>query len=128
MGVDELGRVEVVGQRDGEQVDARGAGLGRHGGVDELQSAIGGSLTCGIAVEQIHDAFARVTRQHADMRTRERRAQGGDRVADAGLVHGDDIGVALRDHRHARRRHGGFRLVKRIEHAALVEQRRFLGC
>ena len=95
MGVDELGRVEVVGQRDGEQVDARGAGLGRHGGVDELQGAIGGSLARGVAVEQVHDAFARMTREHADMRAGERRSQRGDRVADAGLVHGDDVGVAL---------------------------------
>ena len=102
MGVDELGGVEVIGQRHGEQVDAGDAGLGRHGGVDKLQGAIGGALTCGVAVEQVHDAVAGMTRQHADVRARERRSQSGDRIADAGLVHGDDVGVALRHHGHAR--------------------------
>ena len=125
--VDELGGIEVIGQRDGEQVDAGGAGLGRHGRVDELQGSIRGALTRGVAIEQIHDAVAGMTREHADVRAGESRSQGGDRIADAGLVHGDDVGVALRYHGNARGRHGRLRLVERIEHAALVEQRRFLA-
>ena len=47
----EVGRVEVVRQRDGSQLDAALARLGRHGVVDERERPIGGALACLVAVE-----------------------------------------------------------------------------
>ena len=47
----EVGRVEVVRQRDGSQLDAALARLGRHGVVDERERPVGGALDCLVAVE-----------------------------------------------------------------------------
>ena len=47
----EVGRVEVVRQRDGSQLDAALARLGRHGVVDERERPVGGALACLVAVE-----------------------------------------------------------------------------
>ncbi len=114
-------RVEVVGQGDGGKLDARMARLGRHGRIDELKRTIGRPLPSRVAVEQVYDAVARVTRKHADMLARERGAQGCHGVGDAALVHGDDVGVPFAHHRHAGGGHGGLRPVEREQHAPLVE-------
>ena len=120
-------RVEVIGQRHGGKLDARMPGFGGHRRIDELQRAIGSALACGIAIEQVNDAVARMAREHADMLARERGAQCSHDVFDAVLVHGDDVGVALANDRRPRRGHRRLRLVEREQHAPFMEQRRLLG-
>ena len=122
----EVGRVEVVRQRDGSQLDAALARLGRHGVVDERERPVGGALARLVAVEEVHDRMLRMARQQADMAHGERGAQRGHRIPHARLVQRDDVGVALHHHGYAGRGHGRFRLVHTVEHLRLVEQRSLL--
>ena len=68
-----------------------------------------------------------MAREHPDVPHGERRAEGGHRVFDTRLMQGDHIGVALHHDGHARRGHGGLRVVEPVEHLGLVEQRRLAG-
>ena len=71
-----------------------------------------------------HDLLRRVARQERHLARRERRAQAGDHVVEAGLVGHERVRVALHDHRDPGLADGGLRAVQRVERPALVEQRR----
>ena len=62
-----IGWVEVIGKRDGAQVNLLAACFGEHAFVTESRRAIGCALTSLVAVKQIHDLVLGMPRQHANM-------------------------------------------------------------
>lgn len=117
----------VIGNGSGEEIDAHDARFWGHARVDELERAIGCTLACCIAIEEVDDLGFRVVRENSDMLARERSAQRCHRIGEARLVKRDHIGVAFDDKGHTRGSHRGLRLVKAVEHFGLVEERRFTG-
>ena len=57
----------------------------------------------------------------------QRRSQRCHRIVNARAVKRYDVGIAFHHNGIARSSHGGFRLVKAVEHRGFMEQRRFLG-
>ena len=113
VGGEKLHGVLVVGKHDAQK--------GARGLVDELHRALGGPLTCGVAVEHADDLRDALALHQLDVVQPKGRAQGGHRVGVARLVHGDDIGVALAHNSHAGRGHGLFGAVIRKQVLALVK-------
>lgn len=96
MRTEELRRVVAIGKHHDAQVDRITTTLDRRLPVDEFARAIRRLLARGITVEEIDNARGEAA-DELDMLGRERRAERGDDVFDAGPVHGDDIGIALHD-------------------------------
>lgn len=122
-----FGGVLVIGNGSGEEIDAHDTRFWGHARVDELERAIGCTLACCIAVEEVDDLGFRMMRKDTDVLTRERSAQRCHRIGEARLVKRDHIGVAFNDEGYTRGSHRGLRLVKTVEHFRLVEERRFTG-
>ena len=81
------------------------------------------ALTRRVHVVGQHDLLGRVARQERHLARRQRGAEAGDHVLEAGLVGHERVRVALHDHRDPGLADGGLRAVQRIERPALVEQR-----
>ena len=122
----EIGRVEVIGKRDGAQVDLLAARLGKHAFVDESRRAIGCTLTSLVAVEQVYDFMLSMPRQHANMLHGKGGTQRGDHIGHASLVHHDDIGIAFANDGNAGRRHSRLGLIEAKKHFRFVEDGGFL--
>ena len=122
----EIGRVEVIGKRDGAQVNLLAACFGEHAFVNESRRAIGCALTSLVAVKQIHDLVLGMPRQHANMLHGKRGTQRSDHVGHAGLMHHDDIGIAFADNGNAGRRHSRLSLIEAKKHFRFVEDGSFL--
>ena len=123
----EVGRVQVVGQGHGPKLYGRAGPFRGHAGVDELQGAIGCALTCGIAVEQVHDGVLGMPAEQADVLTGQGGSQGCHHVGQSRLMAGDHVRIAFHHHGNAGGGHGRLGLVKPVEHLGLVEDGSFLG-
>ena len=84
---------KLVGVLSAGQHHAGERGLGA---LDVAHGGLGGVLAGSVAVEHADDRLGEA-RERADVLERKRGAEGGDRVGEARLVHGDDVHVALGD-------------------------------
>ena len=119
MGREELHGVLAVRQH---HADHRGRGL-----VDELHRTLGRTLTSLVAVKHADDARDALALHEPDVIYAEGRPQRRHRIGEAGLVHGDDVGVALADDGRPGCRHGLLGAVVGKEVLALVEDRGVTG-
>ena len=115
----ELGGILALGKDDTENL--------KRGLVHELDGSLGGALPRLVAVEHADDAPPRKASDHLDMVEREGRAEGGNGVLDARLVHRDDIRIALADNGAVLAHHGVLGTIEGKEMLTLAKDGRILG-
>ena len=95
----EIGRIKIVGKRNGAQFYFGTTRLGGHAAVDELQSAVGSTLARRVSVEQIYDAMLSMSRQNSQVTRCKRGAERGNHIGKPRLMKHDHVGVSLNNHR-----------------------------